>query len=152
MSHKPGQDLEKSRYLGETNDDVSCQVDFSEVKLTSESWPSVYNASVFPSSAECCSKSITLIAFPCISSSFFLAPLAPSLPVRFGQAFCCNFTMMRAALAIGPCPWRFRMEDNVELKLAPDELEYRSGPFEDGFETMPERVDNACLYARVAWT
>ena len=78
---------------------------------------------MLPSSAECWSKSTTLIALPLSSSSFLLDPNpSPSLlkasPTRL-NVYWCILRMIRIALPIGPCPCTFgRKEENIDFEFA----------------------------------
>jgi hypothetical protein len=77
---------------------------------------------MLPSSAECWSKSTTLIALPLSSSSFFLDPnpspsLLKAFPTRL-NVYWCILRIIRIALPIGPCPCIFgRKEENIDFEF-----------------------------------
>ena len=77
---------------------------------------------MLPRSAECWSKSTTLIALPLSSSSFFLDPnpspsLLKAFPTRL-NVYWCILRIIRIALPIGPCPCILgRKEENIDLEF-----------------------------------
>jgi len=111
---------------------------------------SLYKASSFPNSAECCNKSFTLIAFPRFSSSLFL--LFPRrLKAVFVNSRCCNFTAIRKALPKGPCPWKLgKIDDSKELDGVLDEPTDGSCVYDGGGAVKVAKVASAYLYAREA--
>lgn len=109
---------------------------------------------MLPSSAECWSKSTTLIAFPLFSSSFFLDPnpspfLLRTLPTRL-RVYWCIFRTIRTALPIGPCPCRFgRKDENIDFEFPLLLARAVSNVCWDGARRAV-KVEMACLYALVA--
>lgn len=90
---------------------------------TREICASAYSASIFPSSAECCSRSTTLIAFPLSSSAL---SLENEKKVSWFNIFntrpnviWCSLRSILKRLPVGPWPWRFgRKEDrNDDLEV-----------------------------------